>query len=131
MNNLKITGAFVILLLISGYVFAHEGGHGESLKHWKLIAANEEIGADFIKYDNNKVWLIDSNHNSKIYSISDFSVDDQNYIKAKSALIQSLNNPAYYRTGFPFLVSFKMDYDSFRWFYPLFFYFSIDQTKKR
>jgi len=83
----------VIFFLLSGTLFAHEGGHGELLKHWKLIAANEEIAADFIKYENNKVWLIDGSHNSKIYSIEDFSEDDQNYIKTKSAFIQSLNNP--------------------------------------
>lgn len=82
----------VIFFLINCNLFAHEGGHGVSLKTWKVTSTNEQISADFIKYENNKVWLLDGNHNIKTYPISDFSNEDKKYIQTRTELIYSLNN---------------------------------------
>lgn len=76
----------------SFYLSAHEGGHGTPLKVWKLTTNVESINADFIKSENNKVWLLDGNHNIKTYPISDFSNEDQKYIQTRTELISSLNN---------------------------------------
>ncbi|MEZ7504825.1 YHYH protein [Flavobacterium sp. Arc2] len=89
MKNLILIVAF---FLINSNLFAHEGGHGVSLKTWKVTSTNEQISADFIKYENNKVWLLDGNHNIKAYLISDFSNEDQKYIQTRTELIYSLNN---------------------------------------
>lgn len=83
----------VLFLILNAFnLSAHEGGHGASQKTWKLTTNNESFKADFIKTENNKIWLLDSNHNIKTYAISDFSNDDQKYIQARSELIFSLNN---------------------------------------
>ncbi|SDL26481.1 YHYH protein [Kriegella aquimaris] len=82
----------LFFLIINSNLFAHEGGHGVSLKQWELTTTNEIVKADFIKYENNEVWLVDGNHDIKTYKISDFSNADQKYIKTKSEFIQSLNS---------------------------------------
>ncbi|MEL0650475.1 YHYH protein [Algibacter sp. TI.3.09] len=85
----------MILFLFSfGSISAHEGGHELALKTWELITKNKTINADFIKYENGEVWLLDSNHKVNIYEISEFTEVDQDYIKSKSGFIQSLNNNA-------------------------------------
>ena len=81
----------IFLFILFGNLFAHEGGHGVLLKQWSLRANNEIINADFIKYENNKVWLMASDHSIKTYKISDFSNADQEFIKTKNEIIQSLN----------------------------------------
>ncbi len=81
----------IVFLVVGINLFAHEGGHGVSLKQWELIAINEIVEADFIKYENNEVWLMDGSHVIKVYNIFDFSDTDQKYIEAKGEFIQSIN----------------------------------------
>ena len=82
----------IILVSTSLNLSAHEGGHGTPLKEWKFDSKAQSIKADFIKSENGTVWLMDSNHTIKAYLISDFSNEDQKYIKTRSELIQSLNS---------------------------------------
>jgi hypothetical protein len=71
---------------------AHEHGHGTSLKQWELTSTNKTINADFVKYENDLVWLMDGNHSVQTFKFSDFSEANQKYIKTKSELIHSLNS---------------------------------------
>ncbi len=83
----------VLLLLIpSLYLLAHKDGHGTPLKEWNLETETTSLKADFIKFENNTVWLMDINHNVQTYDITDFSAEDQDFIKARNELIQSLNS---------------------------------------
>ncbi|MDN3667274.1 YHYH protein [Algibacter miyuki] len=85
----------MILIVFSfGSISAHEGGHGLDLKTWELTTENKTINADFIKYENEEVWLLDGNHKVSIFQISEFTEVDQDYIKSKSEFIQTLNNNA-------------------------------------
>jgi hypothetical protein len=74
----------LLFVILNGQMYAHESGHEASLKQWPLTATNELIIADFIKYEGNEVWLMDENRTIKVFTISDFSDEDQKYIKAKS-----------------------------------------------
>ncbi|MDO6808804.1 YHYH protein [Zobellia galactanivorans] len=89
----------IILVVLSfSSISAHEGGHGIPLKQWEL-ATNKLFKADFIKYENDEVWLLDSDHTIRIFQISDFSDEDQKYIKNKSEYIHSLNTNTTIESG--------------------------------
>ncbi|MGS0528101.1 hypothetical protein ACU8V7_25780 [Zobellia nedashkovskayae] len=88
---MKNTLLIIIFLLLYTSLFSHEGGHGIPLKQWELTTTNEIIQADFIKYENGEVWLMDSNHTIQSFQITDFVEADQKYIKTKSEFIHSLN----------------------------------------
>ena len=89
---MKNTLIIICFLILNGNLYAHEGGHGIPLKQWALTTTNEIIKADFIKYENDKVWLIDNNQAIKTFQISDFTEADQKYIKTKGELIHALNS---------------------------------------
>ena len=89
MKNLIL---FVILLIFSLNVFAHEGGHGTPTKEWNLKSANEILKADFVKYEQNVVFLRDENQKIVGFNIADFSAQDKKYILGKQELLQSLNS---------------------------------------
>ena len=89
---MKKASLIIILMLSFGQLTAHEGGHGTPLKQWELAVTNEIFIADFIKVENDQVWLMDSKHTLKAYNISDFSNEDQAYIKTRSEQIKSLNS---------------------------------------
>lgn len=82
----------IVLMAVSFSLSAHEGGHGTPLKEWNLASKTESVIADYLKSENGKVWLTDKNHTIKVYDISDFSSEDQQYISAKNELIHSLNS---------------------------------------
>ncbi|MCK0156835.1 YHYH protein [Cellulophaga sp. F20128] len=83
----------IILIVFSlGPISAHEGGHGTLLKQWTIQPTNEIIAGDFIKVENDQVWLMQGNHTAKAYLISDFSVADQKYITTRNELIHALNS---------------------------------------
>lgn len=84
----------LMLMLNSLQFFAHEGGHGNELKKWNLNNEKTTIKADFIKYENNKVWLMDKNHSVKKYDLSSFSAIDQKFIHSKTEFIQTINSKA-------------------------------------
>ena len=89
MKNLIL---FVILLVFSLNVFAHEGGHGIPTKEWNLKSANEILKADFVKYEQNVVFLRDENQKIVGFNLADFSAQDKKYILGKQELLQSLNS---------------------------------------
>ncbi len=98
----------IILITTSLHLSAHQGGHGTPLKEWKFDTKAESIKADFVKYENNEVWLIDTQHKLKAYQISDFSSEDQKYIKTRSELVQSLNTKPATELGLHSFSDFKM-----------------------
>ncbi|MEM7602145.1 MAG: hypothetical protein AAF357_12105, partial [Verrucomicrobiota bacterium] len=79
-----------MLLLSSLSLSAHRGGHGTPLKKWTLETKNESFEADFIKYDNNEVWLSDADHRLLKFKLSDFSREDQEYILKRYEMIVAL-----------------------------------------
>jgi len=89
MKNLIL---FVILLLFNSNVFAHEGGHGTPTNEWKLNSANEILKGDFVKFEQNLVFLRDENQKIVGFNIADFSAQDKKYILGKQELLQSLNS---------------------------------------
>lgn len=89
MKNLIL---FVILLIFNLNVFAHEGGHGAPTKEWKLKSASEILKADFVKYEQNVVFLRDENQKIVGIQIADFSAQDKKYIVGKQELLQSINS---------------------------------------
>ncbi|WP_178985220.1 YHYH protein [Winogradskyella helgolandensis] len=101
MKHIKTSVIICILLLFNTNLFAHEGGHGTALKEWKLTTNNDIIQADFITYEDNNVWLRDANHTVKSYPISDFSNEDQHYIKTKSEFVRALNSHVIIETDAP------------------------------
>lgn len=82
----------IIMIVNSLQLSAHEGGHGSPLKEWKFATNTASLKADFIKSENDRVWLMDANHTIKTYAISEFSSEDQKYIQARTELIYSLNS---------------------------------------
>ena len=85
----------ILLFILSVFtlnVFAHEGGHGTPTKKWKLNSANEILKADFVKYEQNVVFLRDENQKIVGLNIADFSAQDKKYILGKQQLLQSLNS---------------------------------------
>ncbi len=89
---MKNTLLAICFFLLNLHLFAHEGGHGTPLKQWELATTHQTVNANFIKLEDNDVYLMDAHHPVQVYKLSDFSAADQNYIKAKRAAIQSLNN---------------------------------------
>ncbi|EPR70297.1 conserved hypothetical protein-putative phospholipid-binding protein [Winogradskyella psychrotolerans RS-3] len=89
---MKNTLIIICFLILNSNLYAHEGGHGTPLKQWELTTTNEIIKADFIKYENDEVWLMDNNHAIQTFQISDFTEADQKFIKTKSELIHALNS---------------------------------------
>jgi len=79
-------------MLWSLKLFAHQEGHGSTLKEWRLTTQKAILKADYIKSENNTVWLMDFNHNINTYPVSDFSMKDQKYIATRNTLIHDLNN---------------------------------------
>lgn len=81
----------IILITSSSGLLAHEGGHGTPLKDWKLKSSEATFKADFIKYDQNQVWLSTKSHQILQFNFLDFSAEDQEYIRAKRDMILLLN----------------------------------------
>ncbi len=82
----------ILLIATSLNILAHNGGHGTPLKAWNFASKAEPLIADFVKCEDGKVWLMDINHTIKVYQVSEFSGEDQNYINTRTELIQSINS---------------------------------------
>ncbi|MGL1887614.1 MAG: YHYH protein [Reichenbachiella sp.] len=95
----------LILITLSFNSWAHEGGHGASLRQWNFKSIDEPLSAELIKYKHNKVWLADETHQINTYPLTDFSKSDQKYILDRYALIQTLNTVKSNESGFTFLPS--------------------------
>lgn len=99
---------FIIILISSSFsLMAHEGGHGNPLKEWTLKSNSKTFNADFIKYEKNQVWLSDQSHQIRKFNISDLSVKDQQYVKAKQEVILTINSKKENTTGYASFMSSK------------------------
>lgn len=127
---MKNTLIIIFFLIINGNLSAHEAGHNSPLKSWHLSTGNTIINADFIKYENDEVWLIDSNHTVKIFQISDFTEGDQKYIKTKSEYIHTLNGDTSIKAASPLLSSFNWALIAFGSFLLCFSAFKLMRQKK-
>ena len=107
MKPIKNTLLIILFFLLNNPLFAHEVGHGIPLKQWQSTTTNEIINADFIKYENDEVWLMDVNHAIKTFKISDFTEADQKFIKTKSEFINSLNSSTAFKADSQLLLSFN------------------------
>ncbi|WP_055444885.1 YHYH protein [Lacinutrix himadriensis] len=120
----------IFFLTLNGNLFAHEHGHGTPLKQWELTSTNKTINADFVKYENGQVWLIDGNHTVQTFQISDFSEANQEYIKTKSEFITSLNSNVTIETDSQSVTSFNIGLITLGVFLLLFSVFKLIKQKK-
>ncbi|MGB3467583.1 MAG: YHYH protein [Cyclobacteriaceae bacterium] len=88
MRNITV---IIILLFYSVSLSAHDEGHGTPLHSWQLKAVEGSFKADFIKYDQDEVWLMDPAHRVIKLSFADFSAEDQQYILKKHQMILAIN----------------------------------------
>ncbi len=89
--KLRITLILVFSLLLNFPLSAHEGGHGQPSKVW--IINNVPIAAEFVRYENEKVYLLNAAHELNTYDLSSFSKKEQDWIlKAhqKSLMVNQL-----------------------------------------
>ncbi|WP_199270213.1 YHYH protein [Algibacter sp. L3A6] len=127
---MKNTSIFFFFLMLCSSLFAHEHGHGTSLKQWELTSINKTINADFVKYENDQVWLMDGNHTVQTFKISDFSEANQKYIKTKSELIASLNSSVAVKTDSKSTSSFNIGLITLGLFLLFFSVFKLIKQKK-
>ena len=88
---MKKLSLIFFLLLVSLNVFAHEGGHGKPTKEWKLKSATETLKADFVKSEQDVVFLRDENQKIVKFKVAEFSAQDEKHILEKQELLKSLN----------------------------------------
>lgn len=86
---------FLIFSLIMTFsLFAHEGGHGQPIRVW-LIDDNSVV-AEFVKYEDQQVFLMDTNHTIASYRLSTLTKKDQELVLKKHlktvAINQTSNN---------------------------------------
>ncbi len=83
----------MFLMFLKNSAFAHARGHGVPLRVWKNQVGEVVVRANFLKYENDEVWLVDEYTVVQQYKLSDFSASDQDYIKEIYGQIQALNTP--------------------------------------
>ena len=127
---MKNTSIFFFFLILCSSLYAHEHGHGTPLKQWELTSTNKTINADFVKYENDQVWLMDANHTVQTFQISDFSEANQKYIKTKSELIASVNSSVAVKTDSKSTSSFNIGLITLGVFLLLFSVFKLIKQKK-
>jgi len=126
--KLKTIYLFIFLILLSLNLSAHQGGHGQAARIWMIN--NIPIEAEFVKYEKEKVYLMNSQHEVNAYDISVFQKKEQEQILEVHQKLIALNqieyddNQRYYMSGLNLLWCF---FAGFLVFFSLFFYF----TKKR
>lgn len=91
----KFTFVFLVLILVSFNLFAHKDGHGHSTQKWRIN--NEAVFADYVKYEDDTVFLMNANHELLSYQLSSLTPKDQKWVLAKyqqvSTADQSPHNP--------------------------------------
>lgn len=70
-------------------LFAHEAGHGES-ETW--IINNKPLVAEFLKYENGQVFLLDQAHEPLSYDLAALSPQYQEIVLARHKKILKINN---------------------------------------
>ncbi|MEM1135871.1 MAG: YHYH protein [Bacteroidota bacterium] len=85
----KILILLTFSILSNFTLSAHEGGHGHPLKVWMI---NEvPIAAEFVKYENEKVYLLNAEHELNIYDLSVFSQKEQEWILETTQKLSALD----------------------------------------
>lgn len=84
----------ILILLMSSFLLssklsAHEGGHGYPSKVWSVDS--KSIAAEFIKYENGKVYLLDSKHQLNAYDFTSFSDENQDWISEVTKKVSTIN----------------------------------------
>ncbi len=82
---------FACLLLFQSPLLAHEGGHNNS-KIW--IVEDKPITAEFLKYEDGKVFFLSQEHTLLSYNLEALSPKHQELILGKEAHISHLNQSA-------------------------------------
>ncbi|GAF53197.1 hypothetical protein [Psychrobacter sp. JCM 18900] len=101
MSLIKTARAFSLLAMVTAIqvssltsAYAHDpSAHTLPAKEWQ-ITGQPSVAADFIKLENDMVYLTDSHHQLLSFDLSDFSANDQTYILEKNAHIQAINQLA-------------------------------------
>lgn len=86
---MKYIITLLALLAFKMSLFAHEGGHGNS-KTW--VINNAPVQAEFLKYEDGKVFFLNENHNLVSYNIEALSTEHQKAILDKHATVSSIHN---------------------------------------
>ncbi|MBU2928920.1 YHYH protein [Winogradskyella psychrotolerans] len=85
----------IVLLLITFFttnLYAHEYGHESTMKVWQFTDLEKNLKADFIEKIEERVYLINEEHNVVIFNISEFTDQEQQYILSKANWINTINN---------------------------------------
>ncbi len=89
MRNFKIVFIIAFSILMNFNLSAHKEGHGHPAKTW--LIHNEPIIAEFVKYENEQVFLLNADHELNSYDLSFFTSKDQDWILKKHQKLLSLN----------------------------------------
>lgn len=103
------------LFFLSFNLFAHEMGHGES-ETW--LINNQPVVAEFLKYENGQVFLLDQTHERLSYDLSALSPKHQEVVLKRHKNIVNINhglqkngiatNDFYWKLMASFLVLFSV-----------------------
>lgn len=91
---MKFNNVFFLIfaLFLSLNLFAHEGGHGHPSRVWTI---NEvPTVAEFVKYEKEKVYLMNAKHELNAYDLSFFSTEEQKWILKNNQRLVALNGIA-------------------------------------
>lgn len=77
------------LFFLSFNLFAHEMGHGES-ESW--VINNQPVVAEFLKYENGQVFLLDQTHERLSYDLSALSPKHQEVVLKRHKNIVNINH---------------------------------------
>jgi len=86
---MKYIITLLALLVFQISLYAHEGGHGNR-KTW--IIDNKPVQAEFLKYEEGKVFFLNDNHNLISYDLESLSSEQQKIILDKNAKVSSIHN---------------------------------------
>jgi hypothetical protein len=81
----------IFFCLFSQLIFAHGfGQEAVALKHWNLDKGNQRIDASFLMFKDGAVYLEDAAHKILHFPLSDFSSEDQVFIREYVATLEQL-----------------------------------------
>ncbi len=83
---------YIFLLLISAQALAHDAHYEKSLeRNWKIIPENKIVKGSFYLYKDGNVYLENSKHEIFSFPISEFSKQDQLFVRKKINQLHYLN----------------------------------------
>tara|TARA_R110002124_G_scaffold77235_1_gene206860 strand:- start:12 stop:311 length:300 start_codon:yes stop_codon:yes gene_type:complete len=95
MTLIKTARAFSLLAMVTAiqvssltFAYAHDpSAHSMPAKEWQ-ITGQPSVAADFIKLEDDMVYLTDNHHQLLSFDLSDFSANDQTYILEKTPIFK-------------------------------------------